>query len=177
MRAMPGWRRSSHGVPATVRASLRLAPGERVLAGAADDAGSWAVGTDRALHLPAAAGDWRVLPWEEVDRAGWDEDSERLEVVEIADFGEPQPRHRLALRDPLRLLDLVRERVTASVLLTRNVPVAGSGGIKVVARRSPTRQGEVTWSTWLDQGLDPSDPGVRRAVDEGLAAARAELGL
>ena len=176
MLAMPGWRRSSHGVPATVRAALRLAPSERVLAGAADDAGSWVVGTDRALHVPDA-GAWRVLPWEEVDRASWDEDSEQLDVVEVADFGERQPRHRLALRDPLRLLDLVRERVTASVLLTRNVPVAGSGGIKVVARRSPTRQGEVTWSTWLDEGLDPTDPGVRRAVDEGLAAARAELGL
>ena len=112
-----------------------------------------------------------------MDRASWDEDSERLDVVEVADFGERQPRHRLALHDPRRLLDLVRERVTASVLLTRHVPVAGSRGIKVVARRSPTRQGDVIWSTWLDDGLDPADPGVRRAVDEGLEAARAELGL
>ena len=173
---MPRWKRSSHGVPATTCAALDLAPGERVLAGASDDAGEWVVGTDRALHLPASHGS-RTLAWEQVDRASWDEESERLVVVEVADFGEIQPSHELALRDPLRLLDLVRERVTASVLLTRHVPVAGTRGFKVVARRSPTRQGEVIWSTWLDHGLDPADPAVRDAVDEGLAAARAELGL
>ena len=167
--------RSSHGVPPAVGERLRLAPGERVLAGAADADGRWIVGTDRALHLPADDGG-QVLAWEDVDRASWDDDTERLVVVEVADFGETQPRHELALRDPMRLLDLIRERVTASVLLTRHVPVAGSRGLKVVARRSPTRQGEVIWSTWLDDGLDPADPEVRRAVEEGLAAARTELG-
>lgn len=171
---MSRWTRS-HGVPAEVRTQLDLAPGERVLAGAADADGFWVVGTDRALHVrvgqPA-----RKLAWERIDRASWDEESERLVVVEVADFGMPQPRHELAVQDPRRLLDLVRERVTASVLLTRHVPVAGSRGLKVVARRSPTRQGEVFWSTLLGDGLDPADPQVRRAVDEGLAAARAELG-
>jgi hypothetical protein len=175
MPCMPRWKRSSHGVPTEVGDRLLLRPRERVLAGAADTDGRWTVGTDRALHVPAADG-WRVLAWEEIDRASWDPDAERLVVVEVADFGQPQPRHELAVREPLRLLDLVRERVTASVLLTRHVPVAGSRGLKVVARRSPTRQGEIVWSTWLDEGLDPADPEVRRAVEEGLAAARAELG-
>ena len=173
---MPGWRRS-HGVPDDVVSRLHTAPGERVLAGAMDDSGSWVVGSDGALHLPLAGDEWQRLGWEQVDRASWDEDAERLVVVEVADFGRPQPRHELALREPRRLLDLVRERVTASVLLTRHVPVAGSRGLKVVARRSPTRRGDVVWSTWLDEGLDPSDPSVRQAVDEGLATARAELGL
>ena len=171
---MPWWTQS-HGVPAQVRAQLDLAPGERVLAAAADADGVWVVGTDRALHVgvgqPA-----RKLAWEQIDRASWHDETERLEIVEVADFGMPQPRHELAVQDPRRLLDLVRERVTASVLLTRHVPVAGSRGLKVVARRSPTRQGEVLWSTWLGDGLDPADPEVRRAVNEGLAAARAELG-
>jgi hypothetical protein len=175
---MPGWKRSSHGVPADVRVRLNLTPGERLLAGAVGDDGAWVLGTDRALHLPSTdGGRWQALPWEQVDRASYDEDSERLVVLEVADFGKPQPRHELALRDPVRLLDLVRERVTASVLLTRHVPVSGSRGLKVVARRSPTRRGEVIWSTWLDHGLDPADPQVRRAVEEGLTAARAELGL
>lgn len=163
-------------MPDDVRADLPLEPGERVLAAAADDLGSWVVGTDRALHVPAPDG-WRVLAWQRVDRAGWDRETERLEVVEVADFGAPQPRHELALSDPSRLLDLVRDRVTASVLLTRHVPVAGSRGLKVVARRSPTGRGEVDWSCWLDDGLDPDDPEVRRAVQEGLAAGRSELGL
>jgi len=172
---MPRWTRS-HGVPATVRADLDLSAGERVLAGAAENDGGWVVGTDRALHLGVGRPSMRKLAWEQIDRASWDEDTEQLVVVEVADFGVPQPRHHFALPRPLRLLDLVRERVTASVLLTRHVPLAGSRGLKVIARRSPTRQGDVIWSAWLDDGLDPDDPVVRRAVDEGLAAARAELG-
>ncbi|MBA2641176.1 MAG: hypothetical protein H0U77_14555 [Nocardioidaceae bacterium] len=169
------WQRSAI-VPADVRAELDVAAGERPLAAALDGDDRWVVGTDRALHLPIDDG-WQVLPWQRVDRAGWDKDSERLVVVEVADFGEQQPQHELALRDPLRLLDLVRERVTASVLLTRHVPVEGSRGLKVVARRSPTGRGEIDWSTWLDDGLDPADPRVQRAVAEGLAAGRADLGL
>ncbi len=168
------WRRIE--LPADVRARLRLQPGERVLAAADAGGGGWVVGTDRALHLPAGDG-WQVLPWERVDRASWDRETERLVVIEVADFGEPEPQHLLALVEPRRLLDLVRDRVTSSVLLTRHVPVEGSRGFKVVARRSPTGQGEVDWSCWLDEDLDPADPAVRRAVDAGLAAAKAELGL
>lgn len=145
-----------------------------MLASAADDDGRWHVGTDRALHLADGDG-WRRVPWERVDRASFDDETERLRVVEVADFGQPEPAHVLALVEPRRLLDLVRERVTASVLLTRHVPVAGSRGVKVVARRAPTG-GPVEWSFWLDKGLDPEDPRVRSAIDEGRAAAESELG-
>jgi len=151
-----------------------LTTGERVLAGAVDGDGRWHVGTDRALHL-ADGERWCRVPWERVDRAGFDDETERLRVVEVADLGQPEPTHVLALVEPRRLLDLVRERVTASVLLTRNVPVGGSRGVKVVARRAPTG-GPVEWSFWLDPGLDPADPRVRAAIDAGRAVAEAELG-
>ena len=161
-------------MPAEVRRRLALEPGERVLAGAIDSAGDWHVGTDRALHLASGAG-WRRLLWERVDRAGFDDESGRLRVVEVADFGEPEPTYDLALVEPRRLLELVRERVTASVLLSRNVPVAGSRGVKVVARRSPVG-GPVEWSFLLDDGLRPDDPRVVAAVAAGRDDAEAELG-
>jgi len=167
--------RRTPSVPAEVRRRLDLEPGERVLAGAVDSAGDWHVGTDRALHLASGAG-WRRLPWERVDRAGFDDESGRLRVVEVADFGEPEPTYDLALVEPRRLLELVRERVTASVLLSRNVPVAGSRGVKVVARRSPVG-GPVEWSFLLDDGLRPDDPRVVAAVAAGRADAEAELGV
>ena len=161
-------------MPAEVRRRLDLLSGERVLAGAVDATGGWHVGTDRALHLASGEG-WCRLPWERVDRAGFDDDSGRLRVIEVADFGEPEPTYELALVEPRRLLELVRERVTASVLLSRNVPVAGSRGVKVVARRSPVG-GPVEWSFLLDDGLQPDDPGVVAAVAAGRADAEAELG-
>ena len=161
-------------MPAEVRRQLDLRSGERVLAGAVDSAGGWHVGTDRALHLASGKG-WRRLPWERVDRAGFDDESERLHVVEVADFGELEPTYELALVEPRRLLELVRERVTASVLLTRNLPVTGTRGVKVVARRSPVG-GPVEWSFLLDDGLQPDDPRVVAAVAAGRADAETELG-
>ncbi len=161
-------------LPDEVRRRLVLDDGERVLASAADIDGAWHVGTDRAL-LVAVDGGWRRVRWERVDRARFDDEAERLHVVEVAQLGEPEPTHVLALLQPQRLLDLVRDRVTASVLLSRNVPVEGSRGVKVIARRAPTG-GPVEWSFWLSRGLAADDPRVRAAIDQGLADAQVELG-
>lgn len=162
------------GLPDDVRQRLDLESGERVLAAAADSDGRWHVGTDVALHVAADEG-WRRLRWERVDRAQFDDDTGRLVVVEVADFGQPEPTHLLTLTEPRRLLDLVRERVTASMLLSRHVPVADGGGVRVVARRAPTG-GPVEWTFLLSRELDPADPGVRAAIEAGRADAEAELG-
>lgn len=137
--------------------------------------GTWFVGTDRRLYI--TADEVTRLPWERVERASWDRDSSELVVEEVADYGEGHPRHAALFDDPRRLLELVRERVTASVLLTRHVPVANSRGIKVVARRSPLRTGEVEFSYVLASGLDPADDAVLEAGRRGVAAIRVDLGL
>jgi hypothetical protein len=75
------------------------------------------------------------------------------------------------------LLTLVRERVTASVVLQRRVTVAGRRGFFVVARRSPTGVGDLQWAYEFDAGVDPDDPQVRHLAETGLRAAAEELGL
>lgn len=162
-------------VPADVRARLPLRRGERVLAAGRDTEGTWLIGTGRSLYV--GADQFTEIPWERVERATWDRDESALVVEEVADFGEPQPRHVARLEDPRRLLALIRERVTASILLTRNVPVEGTRGIKVVARRSPAGDGETQFSFWLGEDVDPDDPAVREASGRGVAEAREELGL
>jgi hypothetical protein len=159
-----------------VLASFDLGKRERVLAAAQDADGRWHVGTDVALHLTTAEGVRRLL-WQSIDRASWNPDDQRLVVIEVADFGEPEPRTSLVVAQPGNLLELVRERVTASVLLTRNVPVPGSRGLKVIARRAPNGTGDIDWSFWLDRRLDPADPIVLQAAERGLAEARSELGM
>lgn len=170
------WKSRTESVPPDVRRTLALATGERVLASGQSGGGSWFVGTDRSLYIVAADVVVR-LPWERIERATWERDSSELVVEEVADFGERHPRHVAAFDDPRRLLELVRERVTASVLLTRHIPVAGSRGIKVVARRSPLRTGDVAFSYVLANGLDPADEAVLDAGRRGVAAVRADLGI
>ena len=158
-------------LPQHVRDQLR---GERVLAAAAADDGAWVVGTRDRLH--AVGDEPRSWPWEQLLRADWDEETRRLEVVPVGEYGAPVEQATFTLEGAADLLTLVRERVSASVLLQRRVQVRGRRGFRVFARRPP-RGGQVTWAFELDQGLDPADPDVRQAMDEALAQAQGSLGV
>ncbi len=163
--------------PADVVARAGLARGEKVLAAARSEDGTWALGTrDALVLLPAEeAGPTRV-PWERVQAADWSRDDDRLRVSEVGEYGRPRPVHELVLAEPGLLLQLVRERVTASVVVQRRVEVASGRGLTVVGRRPP-RGGDVSWAYELDAGVDPDDPEVREAAEAGLRSAAEELGL
>ena len=175
MRVRNPFRRAVR-VPGEVVEAARLDPGEKVLAGTRSADGVWLLGTHSAFHVVAPDGSSRI-PWERVERADWDRDEERLVVSEVGEFGRVRPRHTFAVEEPGLLLELLRERVTASVVLLRRVPVEGKRGLTVVARRSPTRAGDVVWAYEFDPGVDPEDPAVMATAEAGLRAAQADLGL
>ncbi len=160
------------------RPDLPVAPGERVLAWAVGETVA-VVGTREALYLqgrsPGAGGPQRI-PWERVESAGWDAERSLLRVREVAAWGEEQPEHRVQLDTPVRLLQLVRERVSATVVVERHVPVEGRRGLRVIARRAPTGPRPVTWWFEYDEGIDPEDPAVREAADAALADAQNDVG-
>jgi hypothetical protein len=158
------------------RPPVELAAGEGALAWARIDGGTWVVGTRDALYLRSVR-----LPWEQVEAADWDRDLSRLRVSEVGRWGERRVEHDLTLADSGvgadRLLQLVRERVTASVVISRHVPISGRRGVRVVARRAPSGRSPVEWVYEYDADIDPSDPVVEAAAATALAAARDDLGL
>ena len=149
-----------------------VAAGEKVLAGVVAEDGTVAVGTRDALYV----GERRV-PWETVERADWSQDTTTLTVVEVGTWGDRRPVHTLVVAQPGRFLELVRERVTASVVLQRHVPVNGRRGVFVIARRAPRGNQPLSWVYEFEEGVDPDDPAVRLAAEEALAQARDEVGL
>ena len=162
----------------TRRPDLAVGPGERLLAWAHGEDGSLVGGTRDALYLqgPGEAEAQRI-PWETVQAATWDRETGLLRVSEVGTWGAARPERTLALGDPRRLLMLVRERVTATVVLQRHVPVSGRRGVHVIARRAPGGERAVTWVYEFDEGVDPDDPDVRRLAAQTLLAAREEVGL
>jgi hypothetical protein len=152
------------------RPDLQVAPGERLLAWATTGNGMVVGGTRDALYLPER------LPWEQVEAADWDDDTSTFRVREVGSWGRPRAEHEFTIEEPGRLLQLVRERVTASVVLQRHVPVRGPRGVRVIARRAPGRHEELSWVYEFDEGVDPEDPEVRRIAAEALVTAREELG-
>lgn len=146
-------------------------PGESVLAWAEARDGTVVAGTRDAIYV----GDSR-LPWETVEAADWDRDEDRLRVSEVGTWGAERVEHTLTFDDAGRLLELVRERVTASVVLQRHVPVSGRRGLRVIARRAPRGDQPLAWFYEYDEGLDPTDPAVHAIAQRALATAREELG-
>jgi hypothetical protein len=160
------------------RPSVDVTAGEKVLAWAESTSGPVVAGTRDALYLTSsgAEADTR-LPWEQVEAADWDRDTSRLRISEVGSWGEERVVHALTIEDPGRLLELVRERVTASVVLQRHVPLSGRRGLRVIARRAPRGDRPLAWFYEYDEGVDPHDPAVRAAAEAALAAARDEVGL
>jgi len=157
--------------PAEVRARV---PGERVLAWMAVGASS-VVATDRALTLPTGAvGELRV-PWDRVLRASWEPEVFEL-TAQPVDGGRPVVTRVRIDGEPGVLPEVVRERVTASIVVQHHAVLDGERGARFIARRVPG-SADLRWSVVFDAGLDPADPQLRRSADDVLATLRASLGV
>ncbi|MDP9822466.1 hypothetical protein [Nocardioides massiliensis] len=178
----PGVRRLRRAVPVPAdvvrraRAAAGLGRLTRVLAGTQAEDGTWLLGTRDLLIVLPQVGEAVVLPWERVEAADWDLEQQRLRVRETGAYGESHPERTFAVTDPGLLLELLRERVTASIVLQRHTAVQGKAGVTVIARRAP-RGGELRWMFSFDEGIDPVDPAVRAVADAALATACAEVGV
>ena len=140
----------------------RRTAGERPLASATSSDGVVVSGTRDSLLI----GELRI-PWEQIENADWDPDTSLLRVAEVGTWGEQRPVHELTFDEPGRLLELIRERVTASIVLQRHVPVRGRKGLFVIARRAPRGDAPIQWIYEFQEGIDPDDPDVRRAARSG----------
>ncbi|HET6624866.1 MAG TPA: hypothetical protein VFG63_00620 [Nocardioidaceae bacterium] len=157
---------------------VRAAVADRVLASAESAEGSWLVGTRHALVVvPPDAGERVVVPWEQVQRADWDLDTSKLTVEQVEEFGAPVTPMVFAVAAPGPFLQLLRERVSASIVVQQRVVLERRRGLTVIGRRPPSRPGEVTWAYELDKGVDPADPAVLAAAEAGLREAQESLGL
>lgn len=156
--------------------AVQVPRGEKVLAATTSTDGTVLAGTRDAFYV--VVGDvTRRVPWEQVEAADWDRDTDTFRLSEVGTWGEQRPVHTATLTDPGRLLELVRERVTASVVLQRHVPVAGRRGLRVIARRAPAGSGAIQWVYEYDEGVDPDDPGVRAAARNALETMQRDVGL
>jgi hypothetical protein len=163
--------------PAEVRERV---PGERVLAWMAVGESSL-IATEIALVLPEddgvrrAAGAALRVPWDRVLRASWE--PEIVEVTAQPETGGRPVIHRVRIDgEPGSLPEVVRERVTSSIVVQHHAVLDGERGARFIARRVPGST-DLRWSVVVDTGLDPSDPDVRAAADEILATLRASLGI
>lgn len=164
---MPLFRRR-RPVPAVV-SSVVLPPGERRVAWALTDGGDPVVAVTGGLVLPGRA----LLPWRQVEKAGWQRPE--LRVREVAEVAESGPEHVLQLADEGDLPEVVRDRVTTSVAWATTARLSPGGGVRIVGRRVPGEE-QLEWQLVFDAGTDPSDPLVRAQAEHALQGARRSIG-
>ena len=157
---------------------VREAVTDRILASAESADGTWLVGTrDALVVVPPHTGEQEVLPWERVQRADWDLDTSKLTVERVEEFGNPVVPMVFEVAAPGPFLQLLRERVSASIVVQKRVVLERKRGLMVIGRRPLSGDGEVTWAYELDEGIDPADPAVLAAAEAGLREAKESLGL
>lgn len=163
MSLLSRWRQ-----PPELHAALRglLQDGERVLAWARSDPG-YVIATNHALLRPVGNGHER-LGWEHVRTAVWGDD-----VLTVTP--EQGGLLVLALSEPRRLPEVVRDRVTAGIVLSRLHRFVGGGGVRIVARRRPQDR-RLLWTAVPEPGTRLEDPDVAARVRALLDVERRSLG-
>jgi len=136
-----------------------------------DETPAFCIGSPAALSW-GSTGTWRHVGWHEIEHGGWNDELRRLSWVQL-----DGRRGSVPLAEPARLPELFRERVEASIVVRRFLPLAGERGVQVSARRDLGGAGTITWHTSLTRGLSLQTPGVREGVEEALQHVRAEYDL
>jgi len=154
--------------PLLARARDAVPDGEHLLAVGAYDAGLLAA-TDTGLWEIAGRAS-ALLHWDEIDSASWHPPV--LRTVGLAEQGSREWR----LTEARMLPDAVRDRVTASVVLSEYHRLSTGRGVRIVARR---RFGEDTlrWMLVYDRPDDANDPQRRGEAERALAEVRATSGI
>ena len=138
-------------------------------AGDGVDAGDVSSGTaDSSLAVDDG---WRHVGWHEIEHGGWNAESSSLSWTLYGGR-----RGRVGLAAPGRLPELFRERVAASIVVERFVPIRGERGVTVTARRDLSGSGGISWHSTLTRGLSWSTEGVAEEVARASAELQSEYG-
>lgn len=146
------------GPPAEIGAVVGQSSG-RLLAWAQLPGGEWAAATTRRLVIHSPAGETprptpRSWPWHEVASVSWEPEPGTM-VIRVAHG----PDVCLAVSDQVRLLTVIRERVTASTVASGRIVVRGSRGV-VVAIRRHSDTGELFDQLIADHGVGQLRPEI-----------------
>ena len=171
-------RRRGARLPDAVKDALGLAPRERVLTFAAEEAGGQPTGTTvvattHGLYAVDAAGTRVVArPWHEVDAGSWSAELQQLTVTWV-DGSRPA---QWALGDTSLLPETLRERVQASVVLAQRIELGPRRSARAVIRQD-LATGELVEQVVLGRGVRADDPDLALAAQEALDYLREQVGL
>jgi hypothetical protein len=158
-------------------ADIPIGPGERVLTFDRGPAGSLVAATAAAVYIGGQGEPgrpWCRLGWEEVVRVGWDD--RRCVLALIGGGPAGMRRKEVALDRRSTLVELARERVSATLIASAAVRHRDRVCAVVMARRQPGSS-NVIWVTLLNQAGDAEAQAIRAKAAAAIADLRAQTGI
>lgn len=158
-------------VLAALSPDIQAAPADRLLAAARSEQ-TWLLATTvrfGAVHIDGSVR-W-LRPWHEVDSASWSREASTLTVT-FVDGARPVS---LPLDAQRTFLQVVRERVQASVVSVLDLPLPGPRRAKAVIRQD-LATGELVEQLVIGRGTRPS-PAIDEAAADAFRLLREETGL
>jgi len=163
------WARSDGGLVVGSPALLSVLDDAPRAGAEDDDDGADHGGADR-MAADEGSG-WRHVPWHLVEHGGWNAESRSLSWTLYGGR-----RGRVGLSEPGRLPELFRERVAATIVVERFVPIRGERGVTITARRDLGEGGGLSWHSSLTRGLTWSAEGVEEEAARATAELQSEYG-
>ena len=127
-------------LPESVRDQLKLRPRERILAWADDGSGRAVVASETALHLQRVPPRYSRFGWEQIERVGYEAGVLTITLTPELDSATL----RVPVGEDRHLPVVIRDRVTASVLVDRHVALLGDDGVRIVGKGIGDRGDAVT---------------------------------
>ncbi len=169
------WWSKSRGLPDVTYdawlASMRSEPDRpvRMLAWG-ETAEGYVVASPAVLSTTDPDGGWQHVGWHDIESGHWNAETRRLSWTRYGGR-----RGWVSLTAAGRMPELFRERIAASIVVERFLPVSGDRGVVLNGRRDLAQANPVfAWHATLGRGLSWRTPGLRQVVDEALAELRSE---
>lgn len=116
---------------------------------------------------------WTHVGWHEIEHGGWNVETHTLSWTLYAGG-----RGRVVLTEPGLLPEVFRERVSASIVAKKFVPVDGTRGVTIAGRRDlGASETVISWHSTLGRGLTWQTEGVQEAADAALAQVKVEYDM
>ncbi len=161
--------RRASAVPSDLRVRLGIPARERILA--------WGgrphvvAATERALYVEEPR---ERLGWDVVSKAQWDDPLLTIQIA--AHDGRPARTLRLRVEASGDLPAAVRDRVTASVVMSEFVDLGDGVRARMVARRAGD-DAPIRWTVVFESGVPADDPELQARASAALAELRSTLGI
>ncbi|HHV20994.1 MAG TPA: hypothetical protein GXZ30_05605 [Propionibacterium sp.] len=120
-----------------------------------------------------SGGEWHLVGWHQIEQGGWNDQNRELR------WEETTGRRGSAIMDhPQRVPEVFRERVHASIVVQRHIPIEGTReGAFISARRDLSRPDEpLEWRTRRGRGT-PDDEETERVLAGALADLRHDFDI